>query len=90
MSTTLSIPRPASRRNQIVASATGLAAAGTVAIALALGGGGDGQAAAPQPSAKPATAQPNSVTQYRNESVLPSGPARRAGTGAADRFHHFR
>jgi hypothetical protein len=91
MSTTISIPRPASRRNQIVASATAVVAAAAVAVTLAVAGGSDGtQPAASHQSATPATAQPNPATQYRNESVVPSGPARQAGTGAADRFHHFR
>ena len=92
MSTTLSIPRPTPRRKQIVASAIGLVAAAAVAVTLAVAGGGDGvaQPAASQPSAKPATAQPNAATLYRNESVLPSGPERQNGASAADRFHHFR
>jgi hypothetical protein len=89
MSTTLSIPRPTSRRNQVLASAGGLVAAAAVAVTLAVAGG-DGQTAASQPVAQPTTAQPNAATQYRNESALPGGPHRQAGVNAADRFHHFR
>jgi hypothetical protein len=91
MSTTLSIPRPASRRSQILASASALVAAAAVAVTLAVVGGGDGsQPASLQSSAHPSTAQPNAATLYRNESALPSGPQRQAGASAADRFHHFR
>ena len=91
MSTTVSLPRRSitSRRNQVLASAGALVAAGAVAVTLAVAGGG-GQPAASQPSAKPATARPNPATQYRNESALPSGPGRQAGVSSADRFHHFR
>ena len=90
MSTTLSIPRPASRRNQILATASGLVAAAAVAVTLAVAGGGDGRSATRAPSAAPATATPNPATLYRNESALPGGSERQAGTSAADRFHHFR
>jgi hypothetical protein len=89
MSTTLSIPRT-SRRTQLLASASALVAAASVAVTLAVAGGGDGQTSPSQPSAQPATAQPNAATQYRNESALPSGPERQAGVSTADRFHHFR
>jgi hypothetical protein len=92
MSTTVSLPRRSStsRRTQILASAGALVAAASVAIALAAGGGGDSQNAVSQPAAKPATAQTNPATQYRNESAFPSGPERQAAVSAADRFHHFR
>jgi hypothetical protein len=91
MSTTVSLPRRStSRRTQILASAGALVAAASVAITLAVGGGGDGQTGVSQPAAKPATAQPNPATQYRNESARQSGPGRHAGVSAADRFHHFR
>jgi hypothetical protein len=91
MSTTLSIPRRSttSRRNQILASASALVAAGAVAVTLAVAGG-DGQTAAQQPAAKPATAQPDPATQYRNEAGLSAGPEVQGGQSAADRFHHFR
>jgi hypothetical protein len=91
MSTTVSLPRPSSssRRTRILASASALVAAASVAVTLAVAGG-DGHTAASQPSAQPATAQPNAATLYRNESAIPSGPARQAGVSAADRFHHFR
>jgi hypothetical protein len=51
--------------------------------------GGDGGTTASQPSAAPATAQPNPATLYRNESATPQ-PASPAGGSAAERFHHFR
>jgi hypothetical protein len=92
MSTTVSLPRRSStsRRTQILASASALVAAASVAVTLAVAGGNDGQAPAAQTSAPPATAQPNTATQYRNESAVPSGPERQAGVSSADRFHHFR
>jgi len=91
MSTTLSLrPRATtSRRTQIVASASALVAAASVAVTLAVAGG-DSRTAASQPSAQPSSATPDRATQYRNETALPSGPARQAGSTAADRFHHFR
>ena len=89
MSTTLSIPRT-SRRNQILASASALVAAASVAVTLAVAGGGDGQPSVAQPSARPATAQPDAAKLYRNQSEIQSGPERQAGVSAADRFHHFR
>jgi hypothetical protein len=91
MSTTVSLPRRSitSRRNQILASASALVAAAAVAVTLAVAGGGDGQNGVARPSAKPATAQPNAATRYRNESAAQSGPGRHAAS-AADRFHHFR
>jgi hypothetical protein len=92
MSTTLSLPRRSrtSRRTQILASASALVAAASVAVTLAVAGGGDGPTAASQPSAQPSTAIPNRATQYRIETATPSGPVRQAGVSAADRFHHFR
>jgi hypothetical protein len=92
MSTTLSVSRPrrVSRRTQILASASGLVAAASVAVTLAVAGGGHGQPAAAQPAAKPATAQPNAATQYRNDAALGRSPERSSGPSAAERFHHFR
>jgi hypothetical protein len=91
MSTTLSLPRRSrtSHRAQILAGATALVAAASVAVTLAVAGG-DGGTAVSQPSAQPSSAIPDRATQYRNETALPSGAARQAGVGAADRFHHFR
>jgi hypothetical protein len=90
MSTTASLPRrTVSRRNQILASASALVAAASVAVTLAVAGG-DGGTTASQPSAaQPATAQPNPATLYRNESATPQ-PVSPDGRSAADRFHHFR
>jgi hypothetical protein len=89
MSTTASLPRrTVSRRTQILASASALVAAASVAVTLAVVGG-DGGTNSSQPSAAPATAQPNSATLYRNESAMPQ-PASPAGVSAAERFHHFR
>jgi hypothetical protein len=87
MSTTVSLPRSVSRRTQILASASALVAAASVAVTLAVAGG-DGDTAA-QPSAAPATAQPNLATLYRNESAMPQPVGPDAGS-AAERFHHFR
>ena len=69
-------------------TASALVAAGSVAVTLAVAGGGD--VAAPQPSAAPATAQPNAATQYRNDAALESGSEQGGTPSAADRFHHFR
>jgi hypothetical protein len=91
MSTTVSIPRRSpSRRTQILASASALVAAAAVAVTLAVAGGGDGQTAGSQPAAKPATAQPNPATQYRNDSTLERGSEQGGGVSPAERFHHFR
>ena len=91
MSTTLSIPRTTFRRNQILALAAGLVAAAAVAVTLTVAGGDVARpSSAPAASPRPATAQPNAATLYRNESALPGGPARQAGVTAADRFHPFR
>jgi len=92
MSTTVSLPSRSSlssRRTQLLASASALVAAASVAVTLAVAGGGDGQPAGAQPGANPATAQPNPATLYRNESAIPA-PASPAGGDAAERFHHFR
>jgi amino acid transporter len=90
MSTTVSLPRRSStsRRPQILASASGLVAAVSIAVTLAVVGGGDGQSAGAQPAGSPATAQPNPATLYRNEAALPR-PEKPAGASAAERFHHF-
>jgi hypothetical protein len=91
MSTTVSLPRRSrtSHRTQILAWATALVAAASVAVTLAVAGD-DGGTAASQPSARSSSAIPDRATQYRNETALPSEPARQAGGIAADRFHHFR
>jgi hypothetical protein len=90
MSTTLSLPRrPVSHRTQLLASASALVAAASVAVTLAVTGG-SGDAAVSQPSGAPATAQPNAVTQYRNDAALGSNAQQDGGPSAADRFHHFR
>ena len=94
MSTTVSLPSRSSlssRRTQLLASASALVAAASVAVTLAVAGGdgGDGGTSVSQPSAAPATAQPNPATLYRNESAMPQ-PASPAGASAAERFHHFR
>ena len=91
MSTTISLPSRSSlssRRTQLLASASALVAAASVAVTLAVAGG-DGGTSVSQPSAAPATAQPNPATLYRNESAMPQ-PASPAGASAAERFHHFR
>jgi hypothetical protein len=91
MSTTVSLPRRSStsRRTQIIASASGLVAAASIAVTLAVVGGGDGQSAGAQPAAgSPATAQPNPATLYRNESSMPEAK-RPVGASAAERFHHL-
>jgi hypothetical protein len=92
MSTTLSLrPRTTtSRRPQIVASASALVAAASVAVTLAVAGGDDGRTAVSQPSAQPGAATPDRATQYRNETTTRTLPARQAGVSDADRFHHFR
>ena len=90
MSTTVSIPRSPSRRTQILASASGLVAAAAVAVTLAVAGGGAGQTDRSQPTAGPATAQPNAATQYRNDTALGRGSEQGAGVSPAERFHHFR
>jgi hypothetical protein len=90
MSSTVSLPSRSStsRRTQILASATGLVAAASIAVTLAVVGGGDGQPAAARSAGTPATAQPNPATLYRNESAMPQ-PQSPAGASAAERFHHL-
>ena len=93
MSTTVSLPSRSSlssRRTQLLASASALVAAASVAVTLAVAGGGDGQSAGVQPAAQPATAQPNPATQYRNDSVLEPRSEPGSGGRAAEHFHHFR
>jgi hypothetical protein len=91
MSTTLSLPsrRTPSRRTQVLAGASALVAAVSVAVTLALSGGG-GDRTVSQPSAGPATASPDRATQYRNDTALGRQPERSGGPSAAERFHHFR
>ena len=91
MSTTVSLRSRSSlssRRTQLLASASALVAAASVAVTLAVAGG-DGGTTAAQPSAGPGAAQPNPATQYRNEAAMPQ-PVNPAGGSAAERFHHFR
>jgi hypothetical protein len=91
MSTTASLPRrTVSRRTQILASASALVAAASVAVTLAVAGGGDGQTTVSQPSSSPATAQPTLATQYRNDAATGDGAQQDGVPNAADRFHHFR
>jgi hypothetical protein len=98
MSTTLSIPRRvASRRTQVLAGASALVAAASVAVTLALAGGGDDALVQPSP-AQPSIAQPaqsgapNAAERFHHfrgqPSVTQSGQS--AGANAAERFHHFR
>jgi hypothetical protein len=91
MSTTVSLPSRSSissRRTQLLASASAVVAAASIAVTLAVAGG-NGDTTASQPSAAPATAQPNPATQYRNDAAI-GGGAQQDGVNAADRFHHFR
>jgi hypothetical protein len=90
MSTTVSLPSPrrTSRRTQILAAASALAAAGSVTVSLAVAGGAD--TAKSQPVAAPATAKPNPSTQYRNDAALGQAAEKGSRPSAADRFHHFR
>jgi hypothetical protein len=89
MSTTLNLPsRTASRRTQILGSASALLAATSVAVTFAVAGGGDSTAS--RPTAAPATAQLNAATQYRNDVAGEHGSRKAGGASAAERFHHFR
>ena len=89
MSTTVSLPSPrsSSRRTQILASASALVAAASVAVTLAVAGS-DG--ASSRSTRAPATAKPNAVTQYRNNVAAERGSSQLSGGSAAERFHHFR
>ena len=77
-----------SRRIPVLAVASGLVAAASIAVTFAVTGvGGD---VAPQPTVPPAKATPDRATLYQRgaENPNPSGPV--DGPSAAERFHHFR
>ena len=83
MSTTVSLsaPRALSRRTRILAAASAVVAAASIAVTLAVGSGGS--EAPTRPSAAPAT-----LYQRGAEMSEPRGAT--AGERAAERFHHFR
>jgi hypothetical protein len=91
MSTALPISAPqteTSRRIPVLAAASALLAATSIAVTLAVTGAG-GDVASP-PTVPPAKATPDLATQYQRgaENPTPSGPI--DGQSAAERFHHFR
>jgi hypothetical protein len=90
MSTTVSLsaPRALSRRTRIVAAASGVVAAASIAITLAVGSGGNETPT--RPSAVPATAVPNPATLYQRGAETSGPRGATAGERAAERFHHFR
>ena len=90
MSTTvrLSAPRTVSRRTTILAAASGIVAAGSIAITLAVGSGSSDTSA--RPSSAPATAVPDRATLYQRGAGSEASDRTTAGERAAERSHHFR
>jgi hypothetical protein len=91
MSTALRISTSSSvtsHRVPLLASASGLIAAASIAVTLAVAGGGGDSAS--RPSAAPAKATPDRATLYRYgvKSTRPFGAI--DGERSAERFHHFR
>ncbi len=89
MSTTLNVSAArttTSRRIPILAGASALVAAASIAVTLAVSNGSD--TVSRTPAAPPATAQPDRATLYQH-GVAGSGPSAKIdGPRAAERFHH--
>jgi hypothetical protein len=80
------------RRTRILAAASGLVAAGSIAVTLAVAGGGstDTDAGAyPSPTGPSVHAHPDRATLYQRSVETPQ-PGSVNGERAAERFHHFR
>jgi hypothetical protein len=77
-----------SHRAPLLASASGLIAAASIAVTLAVAGSGGDSAS--RPSAAPAPATPDRATLYQHgvKSSRPFGAI--DGEISAERFHHFR
>jgi hypothetical protein len=90
MSTTVSLsaPRALSRRTRILAAASGVVAAASIAVTLAVGSGGSQMPT--RPSAAPGTAVPDPATLYQRGAEISGSRGATAGERAAERFHHFR
>jgi hypothetical protein len=76
-----------SRRVPLLASASGLIAAASIAVTLIVAGGGD---SASRPSAAPASATPDRATLYQRGAEVQRPGSSIAGQRSAERFHHFR
>jgi hypothetical protein len=77
-----------SRRVRVLAAASGLVAAASIAVTLAVSGGGSESATSP--SAAPATATPDRATLYQRGAEVPQPGGTIDGNRSAERFHHFR
>lgn len=77
-----------SRRVPLLASASGLIAAASIAVTLAVAGGG-GETAS-RPSAAPESATPDRATLYQRGAEVQRPGSSIAGQRSAERFHHFR
>lgn len=76
-----------SRRVPLLASASGLIAAASIAVTLIVAGGGD---SASRPSAAPENATPDRATLYQRGAEVQRPGSSIAGQRSAERFHHFR
>jgi hypothetical protein len=77
-----------SRRVPLLASASGLIAAASIAVTLAVAGGGGDSAS--RPSSAPAKATPDRATLYHYGVKSPRPFGAFDGERSAERFHHFR
>ena len=86
------IQRRGSRRTQILAAATGLVAAGSIAVTLAVAGGGDTDTAGRLPAIPPTAthAHPDRATFYQRSVEAPPPKLSIDGQRQRERFHHFR
>jgi hypothetical protein len=92
MSTALRIStrqRTGPRRTRILAAASGLVAAASIAVTLAVAEGGSSDATS-SPSAIPTHAHPDRATLYQRSVQAPQAGMSIDGQRAAERFHHFR
>ena len=71
----------------LLASASGLIAAASIAVTLIVAGGGD---SASRPSVAPESATPDRATLYQRGAEVQRPGSSIAGQRSADRFHHFR
>ena len=82
-----------SRRVPILATASGLVAAGAIAVTLAVAGGGsdvDAGAAAVNPGETAVHAHPDRATLYQRGVEAQQPGSSVDGSRSAERFHHFR
>ena len=84
------IQRRRSRRVPILAAASGLVAAASIAVTLGVTSAGGGEAVVPSPSGAAVHAHPDRATFYQRSVEAPQPGVSVDPGRSAERFHHFR